>query len=50
MNNRTTEEIIIKHRGDGVYDIYLNDTWVCSRGHYINVLEEIQNLIRQIDA
>jgi hypothetical protein len=50
MNNKTTEEIIIKHRGDGVYDIYLNDVWVSSKGHYENVLDEIRNIIKQIDA
>ena len=49
-NNETIEKILIKRRGDGVYDIYLNDTWVCSRGHYENVLDEIRNTIQQIDV
>lgn len=50
MNNRTTEKITIKHREDKIYDIYLNDTWVSSKGHYENVLDEIRNIIKQIDA
>ena len=50
MNNTTAEKIVIKHRGDGVYDIYYNDTWVCSKGHYENVLDEVRDLIRQIDG
>lgn len=48
-NNSTMEKIMIKRRKDGVYDIYLNDVWVASRGHYENVLDEIRALIKQID-
>ena len=50
MNNKTIEKITIKHRGDGVYDIYLNDSWVASKGHYLSALEDIQNIIKEIDA
>ena len=50
MNNKTMEKIMIKHRGDGIYDIYFNDTWVSSKGHYENVLDEVRNLIKEIDA
>ena len=50
MNNTTVECIKIKRKGDGVYDVYYNDTWVSSRGHYENVLDEVRKLIRQIDA
>lgn len=32
MNNKTDRKIMIKRRGDGVYDIYLDDVWVESRG------------------
>ena len=49
MNNDTTEKITIKRRGDGVYDIYFNDSWISSRGHYENVLDEVRGLIQQID-
>ena len=50
MNNATVEHIEIKRRGDGVYDIYYNDTWISSKGHYENVLDEVRGLIKQIDA
>lgn len=50
MNNKTMEELKIKHRGDGVYDIYLNGNWVASRGHYENVLDEIRSIIQHIDS
>ena len=50
MNNKTLEKIMIKRRGDGIYDIYLNDTWVASKGHYENVLDEIRNIIKEVDA
>ena len=48
-NNETVECIKIKRKGDGVYDIYWNDKWVSSRGHYENVLSEVRKLIQQID-
>lgn len=50
MNNKTILEIKIKQRFDGVYDLYINGEWVVSKGHYENVLDEIRNLIKQIDA
>lgn len=50
MNNKTVEKIMIKRRGDGIYDIYLNDIWVASKGHYENVLDEIRNIIKEVDA
>lgn len=49
MNNKTMERIEIKHRGDGIYDIYLNDQWVASKGHYESVLDEIRSIIQYID-
>ncbi len=32
MNNKTDRKVVIKRRGDGVYDIYLDDVWVDSKG------------------
>lgn len=49
MNNETIECIKIKRKGDGVYDVYLNNKWVFSSGHYEKVLDEIRILIKQID-
>lgn len=50
MNNKTVEKFTIKRRGDGVYDLYVDDIWVASKGHYESVLDEIRNLIKEIDA
>ena len=33
MNNKTILEIKIKQRGDGVYDLYVDDKWIASQGH-----------------
>lgn len=47
MNNETIKKfnITIKLRGDNVYDLYLNDEWIASRGHYENILDEARKLI-----
>ena len=50
MNNKTILEVKIKQRGDGVYDLYVNGHWKISRGHYENILDEIRNVIKEIDA
>lgn len=49
MNNETVKKfnITIKLRGDNVYDLYLNDEWVASRGHYENILDEARKLIEK---
>lgn len=49
MNNSTIErlDITIKLRGDNVYDLYLNDEWVASRGSYENILLEAKGLIER---
>lgn len=48
MNNTTMKrfDITIKLRGDNVYDLYMNDHWVASRGHIDNILDEAKNAIR----
>ena len=50
MNNKTIHEFTIKLRGDNVYDLYVDDQWIASRGHYENILEEIRTEIRRIDG
>lgn len=47
MNNSTIKrfDITIKLRGDNIYDLYFNDEWVASRGHYENILDEAKKLI-----
>lgn len=49
MNNKTIHEFTIKLRGDNVYDLYVDDKWIASRGHYENILEEIRKEIKRID-
>ena len=48
-NNKTVHEFTIKLRGDNVYDLYVDDQWVASRGHYENILDEIRSTIECID-
>ena len=48
-NNKTVHEFTIKLRGDNVYDLYVDNQWVASRGHYENILDEIRGAIERID-
>lgn len=45
MNNRTVKkfDITIKLRGDNVYDLYINDEWITSRGSYERIVDEVKN-------
>ena len=49
MNNSTIKkfELVIKLRGDNVYDLYLNGKWVASRGHYENILDDAKKIIEE---
>ena len=49
MNNETMKkfEITIKLRRDNVYDLYMNDQWIASRGSYENILDEARNVIEK---
>lgn len=47
MNNRTVEEIKIKLRGDNVYDIYVNGSWIDSAGYYMKALLIVADYIEQ---
>ena len=50
MNNKTIHEFTIKLRGDNVYDLYVDDQWIASRGHYENILDEVRKEIKRIDC
>lgn len=50
MNNKTIQEFKIKFRGDNVYDLYIDDVWVASRGHYDSILDEIRVAIKEMDS
>lgn len=49
MNNKTMKkiDITIKLRGDNVYDLYVDDKWVASRGSYINISEEVKKEVEK---
>lgn len=48
MSNETvvTFDIKIKLRKDNVYDLYLNDEWISSRGSCDNIMDEARNVIK----
>lgn len=47
MNNKTIKKanLVVKLRGDNVYDLYLNDTWIASRGSRANILAEATKVL-----
>lgn len=49
MNNETIKrfDLTIKLRGDNVYDLYVNNQWVASRGSYENILDEAREAIKK---
>lgn len=49
MNNETVKkiDITIKLRGDNVYDLYVDNKWVASRGSYINIAEEVKKEVER---
>ena len=48
MSNETIKkyEIIVKLRGDNVYDMYVDGRWVGSRGNCDSLLEEAKRYIK----
>ena len=45
MANKTVKKIVIKLREDRVWDLYIDDKWVLSRGNHENVLEELKKIM-----
>ena len=45
MNNETKFEWKIKLRYDNVYDLYINNKWVLSRGSHENILDELKTIM-----
>ena len=45
MNNKTMHNFTIKLRGDNVYDLYVDNNWQASRGCYLNIVEELRNVM-----
>ena len=48
-NNKTVKKfnIVLKLKGDNVYDLYLDDEWIASRGSCDNILEVLKDEIRK---
>lgn len=48
-NNETVKkfDITIKLRGDNVYDLYIDNNWIASRGSCENILDEVKNEIKK---
>lgn len=49
FNNETIKkfDVVVKLRGDNVYDIYLDEEWYCSRGNYVAAAEEVKQLMEK---
>ena len=45
MANKTVKKIVLKLREDRVWDLYIDDQWVLSRGSHENVLEELKKIM-----
>lgn len=45
MNNKTVKKFVIKRREDRVYDLYIDNQWVLSRGSHDNILEELKKIM-----
>ena len=43
-SNATVSTISIKQRADRVYDVYINDIYVCSKGSLPEALKELSQL------
>ena len=41
-NNATVHSYKIKLRGDRVFDLYIDDKWVLSRGNQDSILDELK--------
>lgn len=45
MANKTVKKFVIKLREDYVYDLYINDQWVLSRGSHESILDELKKIM-----
>lgn len=45
MANKTVKKFMIKLREDRVYDLYIDNQWVLSRGSHVNILEELKKIM-----
>lgn len=45
MNNKTMHKFTIKLHEDRIYDLYIDGTWVLSRGSHENILDELKKIM-----
>ena len=45
MANKTVKKIVLKLREDRVWDLYIDDQWVLSRGSHDNILAELKKIM-----
>ena len=45
MANKTVKKIVLKLREDHVWDLYIDDQWVLSRGNHETLLEELKKIM-----
>lgn len=45
MANKTVKKIVLKLREDRVWDLYIDDRWVLSRGSHENILAELKKIM-----
>ena len=45
MANKTVHNFTIKLREDRVYDLYIDDQWVLSRGSHESMLDELKKIM-----
>lgn len=49
MNNETIKKVnlMIKLRGDNVYDLYIDNKWIASRGSGNTILNEANTMLKE---
>lgn len=45
MANKTVKKVTLKLREDRVWDLYIDDQWVLSRGSHENILKELSKIM-----
>ena len=45
MANKTVKKVVLKLREDRVWDLYIDDQWVLSRGSHENMLDEVKKIM-----
>ena len=45
MANKTVKKVTLKLREDHVWDLYIDDQWVLSKGDHTHILEELKKIM-----